>query len=62
MFSRILSVPDFVRSFFVSCAQISEAYAVRTVMKSGYDWRKIGHKGMCRKDSERTSYSVFHVL
>ena len=54
MFSRNLSVPDFVRRFFVSCAQISEAYAVRTVMKFGCDWRKIGHKGRCRKDSERT--------
>ena len=32
MFSRNLSVPDFVRRFFVSCAQISEAYAVRTVI------------------------------
>ena len=27
----------------------------RTVMKFGCDWRKIGHKGRCRKDSERTS-------
>ena len=54
MFSRNLSVPDFMRRFFVSCTQISEAYAVRTVMKFGYDWRKIGHKGRCRKDSERT--------
>ena len=26
MFSRNLSVPDFVRRFFASCAQISEAY------------------------------------
>ena len=26
MFSRNLSVPDFVRRFFVSCTQISEAY------------------------------------
>ena len=26
MFARSLSVPDFVRRFFVSCAQISEAY------------------------------------
>ena len=54
MFSRNLFVPDFVRRFFVSCAQISEAYAVRTLMKFGCDWRKIGHKGRCRKDSERT--------
>ena len=54
MFSRNLSVPDFVRRFFVSCAQISEAYAVRTVMKFGCDWRKIGRKGRRRKDSERT--------
>ena len=63
MFSRNLSVPDFVRRFFVSCAQISEAYAVRTVMKFGCDWRKIGHKGRCRKDSERTFISkggIFH--
>ena len=27
MFSRNLSAPDFVRKFFVSCAQISDAYA-----------------------------------
>ena len=57
MFSRNLSVPDFVRRFFVSCAQISEAYAVRTLMKFGCDWRKISHKGRCRKDSERTSHT-----
>ena len=37
MFSRNLSVPDFMRRFFVSCTQISEAYAVRTVMKFGCD-------------------------
>ena len=55
MFSRNLSVLDFVRRFFVSCAQISEAYAVRTPLKFECDWRKIGHKSKCRKDSERTS-------
>ena len=55
MSSRNLSVLDFVRRFFVSCAQISEAYAVRTLMKFECDWRKIGHKSKCRKDSERTS-------
>ena len=54
MSSRNLSVLDFVRRFFVSCAQISEAYAVRTLMKFECDWRKIGHKSKCRKDSERT--------
>ena len=54
MFSRNLFVPDFVRRFFVSCAQISEAYAVRTVMKFECNWRKIGHKGRCMKDSGRT--------
>jgi len=54
MFSRNLSVPDFVRRFFASCAQISEAYGVRTSMKFGCDWRKTGHKGRYRKDSERT--------
>ena len=58
MFSRNLFVPDFVRRFFVSCAQISEAYVGRTSMKFGCDWRKIGHKSKCRKDSGRTS-SVF---
>ena len=57
MFSRNLSVPDFVRRFFVSCAQISEAYAVRTLMKFGCDWRKISHKGRCSKDSEKTSHT-----
>ena len=54
MFSRNLSVPDFMRRFFISCTQISEAYAVRTVMKFGCDWRKTGHKSRCMKDSERT--------
>ena len=54
MFSRNLFVLDFVRRFFVSCAQISEAYAVRTLMKFGCDWRKISHKSKCKKDSERT--------
>ena len=29
MFSRNLSVLDFVRRFFISCAQISEALALR---------------------------------
>ena len=62
MFSQNLSVPDFVRRFFVSCAQISEAYAVRTVMKFGCDWRKIGHKGRCRKDSERTLYTLTVII
>ena len=58
MFSRNLSVPDFVRRFFVSCTQISEAYAVRTLMKFGCDWRKIGHKGRCSKDFERTFINI----
>ena len=58
MFSRNLPVLDFVRRFFVSCAQISEAYVGRTSMKFGCDWRKIGDKSKCRKDSGRTS-SVF---
>ena len=31
MYSRNLFVLDFVRRFFVSCVQISEAYAVRTL-------------------------------
>ena len=58
MFSRNLSVPDFVRRFFVSCAQISEAYAVRTLMKFGCNWRKIGRKIKCMKDSESTFLNV----
>ena len=56
MYSGNLFVLDFVRRFFVSCAQISEAYAVRTLMKFGYGWRKISHKSECRKDSESTFY------
>ena len=55
MYSRNLFVLDFARRFFVSCTQISEAYAVRTLMKFGCNWRKIGRKGKCRKDSESTS-------
>ena len=54
MCSRNLSVPDFVRRFFVSCAQISEAYAVRTLMKFGCGWRKISHEIKRKKDSEST--------
>ena len=49
---------DFVRRFFVSCAQIFEAYAVRTLMKFGCDWRKISHKSKCKKDSESISYKI----
>ena len=41
--------------FFVSCAQIFEAYAVRTLIKFGCGWRKIDRKSRCRKDSESTS-------
>ena len=55
MYSRNLFVLDFVRRFFVSCAQISEAYTVCTLMKFGCSWQKIGHKSKCRKDSESTS-------
>jgi 16S rRNA processing protein RimM len=56
MYSRNLFVLDFARRFFVSCAQIFEAYAVRTLIKFGCDWRKIGRKGKCMKDSESTCY------
>ena len=55
MYSRNLFVLDFARRFFVGCAQIFEAYAVRTVIKFGCDWRKIDRKGKCMKDSESTS-------
>ena len=54
MYSRNLFVLDFVRRFFVSCAQISEAYTVCTLMKFGCNRQKIGHKSKCRKDSEST--------
>ena len=54
MYSQNLFVLDFARRFFVSCAQIFEAYAVRTLIKFGCDWRKIGRKGKCMKDSEST--------
>ena len=54
MYSRNLFVLDFVRRFFVSCVQIFEAYALRTLMKFGCDWHKISHKIKCKKDSEST--------
>ena len=44
--------------------QISEAYAARTLMKFGHDWRKIGRKGRCMKGLESTFYLnflLFHV-
>ena len=44
MFDWNLYVPDFVRGFFVICVQIFEAYAVRTLIKSGRSWRKISTK------------------
>ena len=53
---------DFVRRFFVSCAQIFEAYAVRTLMKFGCDWRKISHKIKCMEDSESTSLRNMRIL
>ena len=49
-FSRNLSVPDFVRKFL----SVVPKFLMRTVMKFGCDWRKIGHKSRCMKDSERT--------
>ena len=55
MYSRNLFVLDFARRFFVNCAQISEALALRPPLKFGCNWRKIGRKGKCRKDSESTS-------
>ena len=61
MYSRNLFVLDFARKFFVSCAQIFEAYAVRTLIKFGCDWRKIGRKSRCRKDSESTLYWICHI-
>ena len=52
MFSRNLSVLDFVRRFFVSCAQISEAYAVRTLMKFGCKLAENQPQKQVQKDSE----------
>nr|DAZ10251.1 MAG TPA: hypothetical protein [Caudoviricetes sp.] len=54
MYSRNLFMLDFVRRFFVSCAQFFEAYAVRTLMKFGCGWRKISHESKRKKDSEST--------
>ena len=34
---------------FVSCAQISEALALRPPLKFGCGWRKISHKSKCKK-------------
>ena len=50
MFSRNLSVPDFVRRFL----SVVPKFLMRTVMKFGCDWQKTGHKSRCMKDSERT--------
>ena len=50
MFSRNLSVPDFVRRFL----SVVPKFLMRTVRKFGCDWRKTGHKSRCMKDSERT--------
>ena len=55
MYSRNLFVLDFARRFFVSCAKISEALALRPPLKFGCDWQKIGRKGKCMKDFESTS-------
>ena len=49
---RNLFVLDFVRNFLSIVPKFFEAYAVRTLMKSGCGWRKISHKSKCKKDSE----------
>ena len=50
MYSRNLSVPDFVRGFFVSCAQISEAYVdeIRVRMAKNQPQKQV------QKESEST--------
>ena len=50
MYSRNLSVLDFVRRFFVSCAQISEAYVdeIRVQLAENQPQRQV------QKDSEST--------
>ena len=50
MYSRNLFVLDFARRFFASCAQISEAYAGRTLMNLR-DWRKSAAKASAGKVS-----------
>ena len=69
MYSRNLFVLDFARKFFVSCAQIFEALALRPPLKFGCDWRKIGRKSKCRKDSESTFFylerfqeDIYHLI
>ena len=52
MYSRNHFVLDFVRNFLSIVPKFFEAYAVRTLMKSGCGWRKISHKSKCKKDSE----------
>ncbi len=54
MYSRNLFVLDFVRNFLSIVPKFFEAYAVRTLMKSGCGWRKISHKSKYKykKDSE----------
>ena len=69
MYSRNLFVLDFARRFFVSCAQILSTYAVRTLIKFGCNWWKIGRKSKCRKDSESTFFylerfheDIYHLI
>ena len=56
MFSRNLSVPDFVRRFFVSCAQISEAYVDEIRVRLA---EKSATKAGAGKTSERTYYLYY---
>ena len=49
MYSRNLFGLDFVRNFLSIVPKFFEAYAVRTLIKFGYSWRKISRKGKCRK-------------
>ena len=50
MFSRNLSVPDFVRRFL----SVGPKFLMRTMMKFGCDGRKVGHKSRGMTESERT--------
>ena len=58
MYSRNLFVLDFVRNFLSIVPKFFEAYAVRTLMKFGCSWRKIGRKSKCRK-APRVHFILF---
>lgn len=55
-------MPDFVKRFFVSCIQISEAYAVRMLMKSGATDGKSAAKASAWKTPKGHCHNIFFIF